>query len=54
MTKTTKKVKEETCEVIETPIDSNFAKLLELYKLQSPVKYEAKKAELLKKLETNK
>lgn len=49
MAKTTKKT--ETEEIItEVKIDSEFAKLLEIYKVQNPIKYELKKAELLKKL----
>lgn len=47
--------KEEVIETVkeETPkveINSEFAKLLEIYKVQNPVKYELKKEELLKKL----
>lgn len=49
--KTTKKKEEEIKTVEETVIiDSDFAKLLEIYKVQNPVKYELKKEELLKKL----
>jgi hypothetical protein len=52
--KTTKEAIVETCEVIETPTDSAYAKLLEIYKTKNPKKYEIKKEELLKRLELNK
>lgn len=49
--KTTTKETEEVKVVEETPIiNSDFAKLLEIYKVQNPIKYELKKAELLNKL----
>lgn len=37
-------------EVTPVVINSEFEKLLEIYKVQNPIKYELKKAELLKKL----
>jgi hypothetical protein len=60
--KTTKQAKDEVCipeaiidavqEVVEVPqtVNESFAKLLEIYKVQSPVKYELKKKELEAKL----
>jgi hypothetical protein len=51
--KTTTKVEVETTEqVIET--NTEFAKLLEIYKAQSPKKYALKEAELTRKLQANK
>jgi hypothetical protein len=45
-------VKQET---VETPkIDSEFARLLEIYKAQNPKKYALKEAELTRKLQANK
>jgi len=51
-----KTTKEETKqEIVETPkIDSEFARLLEIYKAQNPKKYALKEAELMKKLQANK
>lgn len=54
MARPKKETKEETIAVIETPVDSAFAKLLAIYKAKNPKKYELKKEELLKKLELNK
>lgn len=53
MAVTKKEVVIEEVEVSEVKVvakDSPYAKLLEAYKLQNPVKYELKKAELLAKL----
>ena len=46
------KVQEET--IIVQEVQSPFARLLDIYKLQNPKKYELKEEELLKKLELNK
>ncbi len=48
--KTTIKKEEEVIETPKVEINSDFAKLLEIYKVQNPAKYELKKEELLKKL----
>jgi len=45
-----KKTSIEEEEITPVVINSDFAKLLEIYKVQNPVKYELKKEELLKKL----
>lgn len=50
MVKKTTNKKEEVIETPKVEINSDFEKLLEIYKVQSPVKYELKKEELLKKL----
>lgn len=52
--KATKEENVETETIIVQDTTSDFAKLLETYKTQNPKKYEAKKAELLKKLNNNK
>lgn len=54
-----KTIKEEKQKVVETTvetpkIDSEFAKLLEIYKAQSPKKYALKEVELARKLQANK
>ena len=43
-------------EVVEETIETNteFAKLLEVYRQKSPKKFELKKEELMRKLQTNK
>ena len=49
---TTKEVEVEATPVVET--NTEFAKLLEIYKAQSPKKYALKEAELTRKLQANK
>lgn len=49
---TTKVEVEATEQVVET--NTEFAKLVEIYKAKNPKKYALKEAELLKKLEANK
>jgi len=48
--------KEVEVKVVEETIETNteFAKLLEIYKAQSPKKYALKEAELTRKLQANK
>lgn len=43
-------------ETVEETVETNteFAKLLEVYQRQSPKKFELKKEELMRKLQTNK
>jgi hypothetical protein len=51
-----KKTTTKEVEVVEKTIETNteFAKLLEIYKAQSPKKYALKEAELTRKLQANK
>lgn len=51
-----KETKEVEVEVVEQTIETNteFAKLLEVYRQKSPKKFELKKEELMRKLQTNK
>lgn len=48
--KMAKEIKKETAEVTTSDKKAKFEALIEKYKVQNPVKYAAKKAELEKKL----
>lgn len=49
-----KKIIEDKVEVAEVKQDSQLARLIEMYKISNPKKYEQKKAELEAKLKANK